>query len=388
MSMTRTPSDSSTELAICKGGKGKICGNRVTDDDLGVECDRCKSWFHIECQGVSEPAHDALNEHKCFFWFCEKCQKSLGKDWKEQQPALPHQSDDKFDAAIRGLESKVQDVAESVREHMKILVQSLKEQEETVSTNTKLLQRTCLDQNSQRVTYADMVRGTCEKVVKDVGAKIDTLPSKVTPSGRDMSETTNAISRVFDSFMDREKRKLNVVVHNLPEQDGDTLAERMEKDQLLFKEVIKEGMNLIVRPIKAFRVGRKIEDRPRLLIVTLDNAGTKADILKLATQLRHLTKWKRIYVTPDLSKKEREDNKRLREELSARRQAGEEDLVIRRGRIVKGNTEKVPKPTTPSREDQNPTGVEQNEPVTESGTRSALEKASASTTTSRNTTQE
>ena len=265
----------------------------------------------------------------------------------------------KIDSAIKSLESKVQDVAESVKEHMKVLVQSMKEQEATVSNNTKILERTCQDQHSQRVTYADMVRGTCEKVVKEVGAKIDTLPSQVVPGGRDISETTNAMSRVFDSFVDRERRKMNVVVHNLPEQDGDTLAERMEKDQHLFKDLIKEGMNLIVKPTKAFRVGRKVEDRPRLLIVSLDSVETKMDVLKLASQLRHLTTWKRIYVTPDLSKKEREENKRLREELSMRRQEGEEDLMIRRGRIVKVNSEKPSKPAVSPREAQSPAGVEQ-----------------------------
>ena len=64
----------------------------------------------------------------------------------------------------------------------------------------------------------------------------------------------------------------------------------------------------------------------------------------MASQLPYLTKWKCIYVTPDLSRKEREENKRLREELSARRRAGEEHLMIRRGKIVKVNEETMPKP--------------------------------------------
>ena len=55
----------------------------------------------------------------------------------------------------------------------------------------------------------------------------------------------------------------------------------------------------------------------------------------MAPQLRYLTSWKRIYVTPDLTKKERDEGKRLREELSNRRQAGEENLAIGRGKIVK-----------------------------------------------------
>ena len=55
----------------------------------------------------------------------------------------------------------------------------------------------------------------------------------------------------------------------------------------------------------------------------------------MAPQLRYLTSWKHIYVTPDLTKKEWDEGKQLREELSNRRQAGEENLAIRRGKIVK-----------------------------------------------------
>ena len=55
----------------------------------------------------------------------------------------------------------------------------------------------------------------------------------------------------------------------------------------------------------------------------------------MASELRHLSTWKRIYVTPDLTKKEREESKRLREEFAARRQAGETDITIRRGRIIR-----------------------------------------------------
>ena len=40
-------------------------------------------------------------------------------------------------------------------------------------------------------------------------------------------------------------------------------------------------------------------------------------------------------MTPDLTKKERDDAKRLRDELAAQKQAGEENLVVGRGRIVR-----------------------------------------------------
>ena len=59
-----------------------------------------------------------------------------------------------------------------------------------------------------------MVHGMCEKVVQEVSEKIDKLPGQ--KGVKEMSETTRVMTKVFDSFMDKEKCKLNVVVHNLP----------------------------------------------------------------------------------------------------------------------------------------------------------------------------
>ena len=42
-----------------------------------------------------------------------------------------------------------------------------------------------------------------------------------------------------------------------------------------------------------------------------------------------------VYVVPDLIVKQREDRKKLRDELVRRRGEGEQDLVIRGGRIIK-----------------------------------------------------
>ena len=319
-------SDSNSEGAICRGGPNNSnCGVQVVDGDKAVECCRCQQWFHSKCQAIPKLAYDALTKYKCLTWLCEKCKKIISD--VESNPPTP-----KDDTDLASLEGKVQNIGEMVRDHMKIIVQSMKEQEKVVSDSAKLLERICKDQHNQKATYADMVRGTCDKVVKEVSAKIETLPAKV--GVKDSSEATRAMSNVFDSFMDREKRKLNVVVHNLPEDDSETLAERTIRDQEIFKDVIKAGMNLNIHPTRSFRVGKKLDDRPRLLIVTLDSAETKIELLKMAPQLRYLTTWKRIYVTPDLSKKEREEGKRLREELAARRQTGETNLVIKRGRIV------------------------------------------------------
>ena len=281
--------------------------------------------YHTKCQAIPKPAHDALVRYKCLSWLCDKCKELLRG---VSAPSCPN--NDQVDLAR--LESKLQEVGDAVRNHMTMIVQSVKEQEKVVTDSTRLVERVCKDQHSQKASYADMVRGSCDKMIKEVSSKIESLPAQAT---KDTSEASRTMSNVFDSFMDKEKRKLNVVVHNLPETNSPSLAERAEKDQELFMDIIKEGLNLIVRPSRSFRVGKRLDDKPRLLVVSLENADTKFELLKMAPQLRHLNTWKRIYITPDQTKTEREESKRLREELASRRQAGEANIMIKRGRIVK-----------------------------------------------------
>ena len=59
----------------------------------------------------------------------------------------------------------------------------------------------------------------------------------------------------------------------------------------------------------------------------------KHDLLQLAPQLCSSSVWGNIFITPDLTKAGRDAARKLREELKAHKQAGEDGLV-RKGRIV------------------------------------------------------
>ena len=173
-------------------------------------------------------------------------------------------------------------------------------------------------------------------VMEKVAKKIESIPEQEKKQGG--LQTEKAIAGAFDDFFDKENRKLNVVMHNIPEPQGETYIERTEQDKAKFKEVIREGMRLNVNVTKAYRVGKPTQEKPRLLIVGLENAEVKIEVLKMASQLRSTEEWSDVFITPDLTWKEREEGRRLREELRRRKRAGEDNLIIRRGRIVPRGT--------------------------------------------------
>ena len=321
---TGSDQDKDEGEAKCKGGPGKLtCGVLVKDGEPGVRCDVCMFWFHPECQAIPKAAHTALQKFKILSWICAECKLSLHKGRDVGQTSQ---------SQINLLDSKIDRVESLVKDNLQKIQASLSEHVEAAKAQTRQIELAVQSVELQKGSYAQAVKGTCSDVIKQVTAKIDAIPKPV--QHKHSINTAEEISGVFDNFLDKEKRKSNVVVHNLAESSGESYAEIVEQDVKKFVEMIKEGLSLNVRVVKAFRVGKKSQTKPRLLIVCTENVEVKTDVLKLAPQLRQSAEYSNIYITPDLTWREREEGRRLREELARRREAGETNLVIRRGKII------------------------------------------------------
>lgn len=99
--------------------------------------------------------------------------------------------------------------------------------------------------------------------------------------------------------------------------------------------MVKDELKQIVRVTKSFRIGKVQTNKPRLMVITLENEEMKWEVLREARMLRNRVAWPRVYISPDKTWKEREASKKLREELASRRERGE-NLVIRNNKIVPG----------------------------------------------------
>lgn len=312
--------------AGCKGGPGKmICGEQVKDGEPGVRCDVCMHWFHSVCQAIPKAAHSALQRFEILSWICAECKLSLTK---------PKDTDHLSQFLV--LESKVDHIENMVKENLQKIQASMAEHVQAAKAQSKHVEQTMQAVEHQKGSYAQAVKGTCNDMVKLVTAKIDAIPKPV--QHKHSVNTAEEISGVFDNFLDKEKRKSNLVVHNLEESSGANNAGTLEQDVKKFVDVVKKGLWMNVKVSKAFRVGKGSPTKPRLLIVSMENVETKVEILKRARDLRHIPELSNIYITPDLTWKEREDGKKLREELARRRDSGESNLIIRRGKIVQLTT--------------------------------------------------
>jgi len=70
-------------------------------------------------------------------------------------------------------------------------------------------------------------------------------------------------------------------------------------------------------------------------LVTVNDERSKWACLKYAPRLKNDPIFRKTFLSPDLSLKERIANKKLYLELKSRREKGEKNIIIRHGHIVK-----------------------------------------------------
>ena len=76
---------------------------------------------------------------------------------------------------------------------------------------------------------------------------------------------------------------------------------------------------------------KKLDNKPRLLKVHLHQKRRILLRVKKFTEMSDT--FQKVYITPDLSLNDRQDNKHLCDELFQCKNAGEKDLIIQRGKL-------------------------------------------------------
>ena len=194
----------------------------------------------------------------------------------------------------------------------------LQKQIETISTSINSMQKT---------SYAA------------VAAQASTMPSPSSsdspsdPSIHHSSQPTtpddlrNAVSSVISEEKDKGKRRLNLIVHNMTESSSDQPQSRKEQDIASIRDILHSQLEVQPRISNAIRLGKRGGPKPSLLKVTVESEEEKAAILRNVKRLRlsstpdHL---KRMFITPDLTLREREVNKALRSELAERNKSAKQ----------------------------------------------------------------
>ena len=272
------------------------CQKNCKDENSCMQCDFCLEWSHTICIDMSNDTYKALIAVKGSRWYCSKCNTKV---------------DNLLDKA-NSLELETQAVKSDVAD--------LKKRMETVETKLK---------------------GSVEK----------------------------EISMALNEKTDIERRKMNLVVFNLPEQKSDKetaweVPELINKDIEDITKIIKDDLGIELENnaiTDARRLGRKqvgkakpgdknkpddsnkpgnSEEKSRPMKIVFSDIRKKREVLEAAKKLRTSDNpvAKKLFLNPDLTEKQRENDRNLRNLMWERRLKGE-NVIIQKGKIVEADYE-------------------------------------------------
>lgn len=159
------------------------------------------------------------------------------------------------------------------------------------------------------------------------------------PESLTVRDISQAVSSCMSEEKEKQRRRLNLIVHNLAESSSTEGQQRKLDDINKVANILTNTLEVSAKVTNAVRLGKKVDttDKARLLKVTIETEKEKASILRNAFKLRnkelpeHL---KKIFITPDMTPKERKENKLLRAKLSEVNKSGN-NYKIKNGQIVR-----------------------------------------------------
>ena len=174
-----------------------------------------------------------------------------------------------------------------------------------------------------------------EEAIKNIQSENLSLRSEISSLRNRTSNYENSKIEIMDAslmeFENRSFRRNNLIIRGVEEKDDGALEERRLHDEATVQDVFLDIGITDAEPVECRRIGKK-RNGPRMLKVKLGDVEEKMTILRKSKNLRNSSKYKDVYINPDLTPLQQDQEKKLRSELKERKQRGE-DVILYRGRV-------------------------------------------------------
>lgn len=185
---------------------------------------------------------------------------------------------------------------------------------------------------------------TLKTDLADTKTKVASLPAATatsTPPTRTAPSTSSipSVGDIAREISARELRRKNLVISGVLPNDAIT-------DDDVLTGIFSSELHL--DPVfTCKRVGRKVDHKIQLLLVEFASAAGRDSVLSAASNLRKSTTAtikNNVFISPDLTQTERNEQYVLRQECRARKSAGE-DVIVRSGKVIPRPTAQATRPT-------------------------------------------
>lgn len=351
-----------------KNEEAELCGKchgPVKEKDMGLKCDLCQLWFHGKCEKVTEGEYQMLMSiDEKVKWFCDGCKEKVeniqeeNRELNERINIACNKNKDLM-IKINQIERKLTEFEKTKEEYIqKVVERKVKQAFDDLKNDTNANMQRCIkkeierceeriNQNRDKVEQLASYRAREKEATATVNVEeLEKMKVEIINSGleqveerrKDERKSMKEIQNKMEE-LDREKRQNNLVVYNMKESNEKEPQERYKHDEDSCMRLFTGELGVNVTSFtQLVRLGKRDTHRPRPLLVKLAQDRKAMTILREAKKLRFSTNFIKVYISKDLTKTERENEKRLRMELYERRSGGNqlnERFVIRKGKVIK-----------------------------------------------------
>ena len=210
---------------------------------------------------------------------------------------------------------------------------------DTITTKLKTLETTLPNKFS---TLTDQINEMSTKINQDTNIEMsaDSSPqvnnqTLSSPSNLSVESIATMTASLMSEEKEKEKRKLNIIIHNLPESTVEEAQARKQDDLKNINSLLTKYVDVSASVSNAVRLGKRTET-PRLLKVTLSSKEQKSAILRNRLKLRNKANPPsilKVFITSDLTPLEQQKQRQLRSQLTDMNKSGNK-YFIKNGRIT------------------------------------------------------
>ena len=297
----------------------KVCETVfVEDSDQLLQCERCDDWMCIQCTGLNEQQYDLLNVAKSknqLHWYCNVC---------NEKAISAVRTDNDIEVKCKQYFDKVSGEINEVRNSLdtRITTEVSKLKDEIATIRGEIKQ-----------TSDGQLRAEFEAFKEEMKSNEARMGDKFEEK---MNEATDAS---LSEFREREDRKLNLIIFNIPESKKEDGEDR-QKDDLEALRILLAKLDLKVPLSNVIRLGTPGE-KARPIRATTASFSDQKKILGVTAKLQTIQGYEYVFINRDMTPLERNQWKKLvvlKKQKQEKSKTDGEDVtwIIRGNKVVKG----------------------------------------------------
>ena len=183
-----------------------------------------------------------------------------------------------------------------------------------------------LDQKNYIQSTMDDLLGAQQNRINQLEMEILTIKNEVLQLKSKPAETAKQETdqNLISELQDRNIRSRNIIVHNVNESNSEITTERIDFDKAQVLQILDKLEFDTTIEFKVNRIGMSGE-KPRPMRVVLPDANIALKVVKQKKKLNNNP----ARISADLTFRQRQELKKLYEELNTRKENGEDNLSIR-----------------------------------------------------------